>query len=256
MEPITIRNLLIGKGSPKTIVSLMGKTIEDAITTGKKALEAGADCLEWRADYCINFRDITSMEHNATALRNAFPNTALLFTFRSTGQGGQADLSVSEYSTLMKAMIHTGAFDLVDIESLIGDDEIRALSSLAHECKVCVVVSHHDFETTPAKEWMVNKMRHMQSLGADIPKIAVMAHTAADTLTLLQATDEMSRLYADGPLITMAMGRWGALSRLTGEVFGSAMTFCSLETASAPGQVDIALTNALMESIHHIHCDA
>ena len=50
-----------------------------------------------------------------------------------------------------------------------------------------------------------------------------MAISAADTLDLLSATEEMQRLHGDAPLITMAMGRWGALSRLTGEVFGSAM---------------------------------
>ncbi len=254
MKPVTIRNLVIGEGRPKTIVSLMGATIDDAIEAGKKALEAGADCLEWRADFCTNLCDVTSMKRDAAKLRSTFPDTALLFTLRSINQGGKADLPAFEYSTFLKAMIQTGAFDFVDVESQIGDDEVRALTSAAHECGVFVIVSHHDFDATPSKEWMIEKMRHMQGLGADIPKIAVMAHTAADTLTLLQATEEMSRLYADGPLITMAMGRWGALSRLTGELFGSAMTFCSLETASAPGQVDIALAHTLMEGIHRIQC--
>ena len=36
----------------------------------------------------------------------------------------------------------------------------------------------------------------------------------------------------------MSMGALGAVSRLSGEVFGSALTFGSAARASAPGQVE------------------
>ena len=253
MQPLSIRSVSIGEGSPKIIVSLMGKNAAEAIAQGLAALEAGADCLEWRADFCENVHDVRSMALDAASLRSAFGDALLLFTFRSTPQGGQMELPVPEYAELTEAMIRTGAFDIVDVESWIGDDQVRALMAAAHECGVAAIISHHDFEKTPSVDWMVSEMRRFQDLGADIPKIAVMAHDASDTLRLLQATEEMSRVYADGPLITMAMGRYGALSRLTGEVFGSAMTFCAVEEASAPGQVDISLAHSLMEGIHSIH---
>lgn len=253
MQPLSIRNVSIGEGTPEVIVSLMGKSASEAIVQGLAALEAGADCLEWRADFCENVHDARSMALDAAALRSAFGDALLLFTFRSTPQGGQMELPVPEYVELTDAMIRTGAFDIVDVESWIGDEQVRVLSDAAHECGVAVIVSHHDFEKTPSVEWMVSEMRRFQELGADIPKIAVMAHDASDTLRLLQATEEMHRLYASGPLITMAMGRYGALSRLCGEVFGSAMTFCAVKEASAPGQVDIALARMLMEGIHTIH---
>lgn len=253
MQPLTIRNVSIGEGAPKVIVSLMAAHIADAVEQGRSALEAGADCLEWRADFCENVRDIASMERDAAVLRSAFPDAMLLFTFRSTPQGGQMELPVPEYVELTGAIARTGAFDIVDVESWIGDDDVRALANAAHENDVAVIVSHHDFEKAPDVSWMVSEMRRFQELGADIPKIAVMAHDASDTLRLLAATEEMSRLYANGPLITMAMGRYGALSRLAGEVFGSAMTFCAVTEASAPGQVDIALARSLMDAIHGIH---
>ena len=253
MQPLTIKNVSIGEGAPKVIVSLMAAHVDDAIAQGLAALETGADCLEWRADFCENVHDVQSMALDAAALRSAFPDALLLFTFRSTTQGGQTELPVPEYVELTAAMTRTGAFDIVDVESWIGEQEVRSLAQTARECGVAVIVSHHDFEKTPSVDWMVSEMRRFQDLGADIPKIAVMAHDASDTLRLLQATEEMTRLYANGPLITMAMGRYGALSRLTGEVFGSAMTFCAVEKASAPGQVDIALAKTLMDSIHRIH---
>ena len=65
----------------------------------------------------------------------------------------------------------------------------------------------------------------MQELGADIPKIAVMPQNKQDVLTLLAATEEMNRNHADRPIITMSMAGTGVVSRLCGEVFGSALTF-------------------------------
>ena len=78
----------------------------------------------------------------------------------------------------------------------------------------------------------------MQDLGADIPKIAVMPQNKKDVLTLLAATEEMASEYADRPIITMSMAGTGLISRLCGEVFGSALTFGAVGKASAPGQMN------------------
>ena len=51
----------------------------------------------------------------------------------------------------------------------------------------------------------------MQTLGADIPKIALMPTYKKDVLTLLEATLEMSEQYADRPIITMSMAGTGVV---------------------------------------------
>ena len=79
----------------------------------------------------------------------------------------------------------------------------------------------------------------MQELDADIPKIAVMPQNKKDVLTLLAATEEMVSEYADRPIITMSMAGTGLISRLCGEVFGSALTFGAVGKASAPGQFSL-----------------
>ena len=142
--------------------------------------------------------------------------------------------------------------DLVDIESWIGDERVVELVDCAHEHGVAAVVSCHDFEGTPETAWMVEQMAHFAELGADIPKMAVMAKDAKDALALLSATEQMSREHPDKPLLTMAMGREGSISRLTGELFGSALTFCSLEASSAPGQVDVARARRMMDDLHEV----
>ena len=100
-----------------------------------------------------------------------------------------------------------------------------------------VVASNHDFHKTPAQEEIVSRLKKMQELGADIPKIAVMPQNKKDVLTLLAATEEMATEYADRPIITMSMAGTGVISRLCGEVFGSALTFGAVGKASAPGQM-------------------
>jgi 3-dehydroquinate dehydratase I len=59
-----------------------------------------------------------------------------------------------------------------------------------------------------------------------------------DVLTLLTATLQASR-QLEIPVVSMAMGPLGAITRLCGWAFGSAMTFGVGESSSAPGQMPI-----------------
>lgn len=79
-------------------------------------------------------------------------------------------------------------------------------------------MSNHDFHKTPTAEEIVQRLRKMQELDADIPKIALMPQCKTDVLTLLSATLEMHERYADRPIITMSMAKNGVISRLAGEV--------------------------------------
>ena len=101
-----------------------------------------------------------------------------------------------------------------------------------------MVLCNHDFERTPPEEEIIRRLELMESKGADICKIAVMPQTPEDVLTLLKATHRRQQ-FSKVPLITMSMGNLGMVSRLAGEVFGSAATFGSLGKASAPGQMAV-----------------
>ena len=88
-------------------------------------------------------------------------------------------------------------------------------------------------------------------MDADIPKIAVMPRDKKDVLTLLLATEEMQRMYADRPIITMSMAGTGVISRLCGEVFGSALTFGAAKKASAPGQMGVNDLHTVLTLLHN-----
>src|SRR5438105_2971047 len=76
------------------------------------------------------------------------------------------------------------------------------------------------------------------ALVADVAKIAVMPQSMDDVLALLAATSRASRSLVI-PLVSMAMGPLGAVTRANGWLFGSAMTFAVGASSSAPGQMPI-----------------
>ncbi|AYE61193.1 3-dehydroquinate dehydratase [Lactobacillus helveticus] len=99
-------------------------------------------------------------------------------------------------------------------------------------------MSNHDFEKVPAKDVIEFLLKKMAEMGADVPKLGCMPHTAEDVLTLLTATNEV-RHEIDNPLITMAMGDIGRVTRVAGQVFGSSLSFGAVGKTSAPGQLSI-----------------
>ena len=139
---------------------------------------------------------------------------------------------------------------MVDVEAFTGDEAVRAIVETAHEAGVKVVGSNHDFHQTPEQEEIVARLCKMQELGVDIPKIAVMPVCKKDVLTLLSATEEMYTRYANRPIITMSMAGTGVISRLCGEVFGSALTFGAAGKASAPGQMEVEDLKTVLSLLH------
>lgn len=147
------------------------------------------------------------------------------FTFRSAKEGGEQAISTEAYIALNRAAIDSGLVDTIDLELFTGDDQVKETVAYAHAHDVKVVMSNDDFHKTPEAEEIIARLRKMQSFDADIPKIALMPQSTSDVLTLLTATLEMQEQYADRPIITMSMAKTGVISRLAGEVFGSAATF-------------------------------
>lgn len=250
MKTLTIKNLVIGEGVPKVIVSLMGKDIATIKTEAQAYLDADFDILEWRADHFMDVGSAQSVLNALAHLRQIVGDIPLLFTFRSAQEGGEHALSVEEYTALNLAVIDSGLADIIDIELYTGDKHVEDLVARAHEKGVYVVMSNHDFHQTPAADEIVNRLRKMQALGADIPKIAVMPQSKRDVLTLLTATLDMHENYADRPIITMSMAKTGVISRLAGEVFGSAATFGAVKKASAPGQISVTDLRAILALLH------
>ena len=140
--------------------------------------------------------------------------------------------------------------DAIDVEIFSGDAMVSKIIANAHAAGKIVVGSNHDFFKTPEKTDLLYRLRKMQDMGADIPKIAVMPQSSSDVITLLDATRTMASQYADRPIITMSMGPLGVITRMSGELFGSSMTFGAVGQTSAPGQIPIGELQTVINILH------
>ena len=250
MATLKIKNMVIGEGMPKIIVPLVGKTEEDLLIEAAYVKELGPDAIEWRVDCFEHVENLEAVKAVLAKLRFIFKQELLLFTFRSHTEGGNKEISEDFYIQLNETAIRTKQIDLVDIELFQQKETIKALVTAANENGVFVVMSNHDFTKTPAKEEIITRLCSMQNLGAHILKMAVMPKSAGDVLTLLNATYTMKTEHTNRPLIMMAMAGTGLISRLAGEIFGSAFTFAAGKESSAPGQMPIEELRPILESLH------
>ncbi|MBC8571645.1 type I 3-dehydroquinate dehydratase [Jingyaoa shaoxingensis] len=251
MNTVKVRDIEIGAGAPKIIVPIVGKTKDEIITEAKTFDSIPVDVVEWRADWFEGVFDFAQVKDVLTDLREVLGNTPILMTFRTSKEGGEKAIDDKAYAELNLNAAKSGLVDLIDVEIFTGDAVVREIIDGAHAAGVKVVASNHDFHKTPAKSDIIYRLRKMQDMGADIPKIAVMPQNKRDVLTLLAATEEMVTDYADRPVITMSMAGTGVISRLCGEVFGSSMTFGAAGKASAPGQMGVNDLNTVLGLLHN-----
>ena len=228
MSCVNIRGCCIGEGRPKVILPIVEHTEAAILKKAAQFSTLSADCVEWRVDWFEGFQSPAAIARCVQKLRVALRDKLLLVTFRTKAEGGEQALSHSEYLTLLSLILDTDCADLLDIEFFTAGADLPALVEQAHSAGVAVVCSSHDFTKTPPRAELVSRMVQM----------------------LLAATAEMADLHPETPVITMSMGALGAVSRLAGEAFGSAMTFANPGQASAPGQVSLDIVNEVLDALH------
>ena len=202
--------------------------------------DSGISMIEWRADFYEGVGDPKAIGELLKAARSIVKNTVLLFTVRTKFEGGKFEGDEDAYIEAIDAAASTGVCDMVDIEYL----------SVQNPKNVKVILSHHDFEVTEEEEVLAGQLEDMNSVGADIVKLAVMPQTLGDVLTLLYATAGFSAAYPDSLLVSMSMGKEGLISRISGEIFGSCITFASMGNSSAPGQLPYEDCRSMIGLIH------
>ncbi|SDY20206.1 3-dehydroquinate dehydratase [Evansella caseinilytica] len=249
-KTITVKGITIGEGAPKICVPLVGKTISDLKKEAAYLQTLDPDVAEWRVDFFEYAEDVAKVMEALTDIRTVLCDIPLIFTFRSAKEGGEKQIDTASYLELNKAAAKSEQVEFIDVELFNREEDVKTLIETAHACHVFVIVSNHDFDKTPPKEEIVARLRKAQELGGDLPKIAVMPNSTADVLTLLDATLTMKEQYADRPIITMSMAGKGVISRLAGEVFGSALTFGAGKQASAPGQIPVAELRQVLSLLH------
>lgn len=178
-------------------------------------------------------------------------NKPILMTFRDKTEGGGRHVSDEYYRDFYFDVLDNGKIDLIDIEMFRNADICKQIVKKAKEKGVKVVMSDHEFGWTPSEAEIIRRLLLQEQLGSDILKIAVMAHNTGDALNLMNATWKTRNYFSRKPMLTMAMGKDGVLSRMTGEFTGSDITFCMVGgKPSAPGQIPSEEAEQILNSIH------
>jgi 3-dehydroquinate dehydratase-1 len=184
----------------------------------------------------------------------------LLVTNRAAWEGGAAGAErrptpdaapgadADRLETLREAVTHDATV-AVDLElATVEADHASPLLNAADEHDVRVVVSTHDFETTPTVDAMCDTLERAAHSG-DVGKLAVTATDRGDVLDLLTVTHRLSA--AGERVATMAMGEAGRHSRAVAPLYGSRIGYAPVdpERATAPGQYDLETLAALVETL-------
>ena len=246
---IAARGRKLGGEPPLICTPLVGRSRERILAEAASVVAKKPDVIEWRVDFFEGIGDTAAVLDVARALRTAAGELPIIFTRRSTKEGGESiAIGDEEVVRLYDAVGESRLVDFIDFEMGNDPEHVRRVreSTRAHETRL--ILSYHNFGYTPGREFLVQRFLEAERLGADVAKVAVMPRDRTDVLTLLAATAEADTK-GGIPLISMAMGPLGSVTRMIGGVFGSSLSFAVGEAASAPGQIPIADLNAVYDII-------
>lgn len=203
----------------------------------KKLKSSGIKIIELRID-AFKRHDA---EHVLREIKR-FKAFARLATIRSQKEGGVSRLSDGKRLELFNKIIP--AVDAVDIE-LSSAKILKTVVREAKRRKKCVIISYHNFKKTPSLAELNKIALRAKNAGADIVKIAAMAHDEkhVETVTEWLLTGKTKNK------IAIAMGEKGAASRVFLPVIGSLLAYAHTGKATAPGQLEVTALSALFKNI-------
>lgn len=247
-KELELKSYKIGTGKPLICVPVVGRQQEEILEAATEIVRQGAAILEWRMDWYSQIDDWGRTQGILQELAAICKDTVVLCTFRTRQQGGEREISEEGYCSLLSGIAKSGCADLVDVEPT-GLPDPKGLVESLHRQGIAVLASQHYFSHMPTVGEIEADLYRMKELGADIGKVAVMPQENTDVLRLMEATMHVKGRYPDYPVVTMAMGRLGFLSRISGQLFGSCVTFGTLGKASAPGQLPMEEVAAILDRI-------
>lgn len=251
-----MKHLMIGEGSqPLICTPLVAGNREDLRLELQHVLEKDPDLVEWRVDFFEEIANTREVLGFAQEIKRTAGDIPIIFTFRSVREGGQpVPIDEQEALKLIEEVCQKTEIEYVDFELSNTEEAFKELRQVSSEHQTKIIASYHNFEFTPEAEVLLSKIREAQRLNADVAKIAVMPQNLQDVLKLLNVTlNAKESETLDIPLISLAMGQYGAITRMIGGVFGSAVTFAVGESSSAPGQIPIEDVRSVLNIMQRLN---
>lgn len=214
-------------------------TVEDfehALADAKDAAAQGCDLVEYRLDGAMDV-DVRAAIATAQRVVDESPLPCIV-TCRIAREGGAFDGPEEDRLQLFEAVcdgLRPPAYIDIEFAAWRSNPKVQRHISGALERtdgSTGLILSAHDFDTRPAN--LFNLVRDMQAVeAARVIKIAYRARSLRDNCEIA----EMVAL-SEKPMIAVAMGEFGAPSRILAGKWGGFLTFAALREAeaTAPGQ--------------------
>jgi len=168
-------------------------------------------------------------------LLSQHPEAKLIATCRRTLAGGGFAGSLADELAILEAAARAGCA-IVDLalesaEAMLLDQH-RLFREALDEAGTALLISYHDYHQTRDLPLTFERLARFQP---DIAKIVSTANSLGDNLPILHLLSARHAL----PVVAIAMGEPGVISRVLGPRSGGLFTFASSDqgAATAPGQV-------------------
>jgi 3-dehydroquinate dehydratase type I len=218
--------------TPRICVSILPKTVPEALRLIEKAEVAHADFIEVRLD---RLKDCLE-NHRGLADLAAHGKTPKIAT-------DKASRTETEQRQMLLNAAKSG-FEYVDVELSMPqlEDLVKELKALGTK----PIASFHKFDGSLSISELNSILEREISSGAEVCKIVTTAKQMEDNLATLNFTSAAS---SKTKVVCFCMGEFGKVSRLLSPLFGGFFTFASLERGSetASGQMTIQEMKAAYE---------
>ncbi|MCX8150065.1 MAG: type I 3-dehydroquinate dehydratase [Candidatus Bathyarchaeota archaeon] len=207
--------------TPNICVSILPKTLVEAMKLAAKAESSNAAFIEVRLDMLDSHVDLSALRAKTTL--------PLIAT-------DKAVRTETEHQNILQNAARSG-FEYVDFDllKLKAPTVTKAVKAIGAKC----IVSFHDNVNTPTTKKLETVLKKELAYGADVCKIVTTATNNEDNLKVLNFVAAAS---VKVKLVCFAMGELGKPSRILSPLFGGFFTFASLGRGNktAPGQMTIS----------------
>jgi 3-dehydroquinate dehydratase / shikimate dehydrogenase len=214
------------KAFPRICIALGLPNLPTLLEHARREADAGETFLEFRLDY------LDRPERGAEAIRGfleQYPECIILATCRRHQNHGKFNGGVEDQLRILDVAVSSGA-QAIDVE--IETAEVASEKLNGFRGRVQIIISYHNFETTPQLDPVLKRMTRIP---ADAYKIVTNARKPSDSGRALALAKSNPRV----PLIVLAMAELGFPTRVLANSFGSVCTYAAPMSAqgTAAGQV-------------------
>ena len=125
--------------------------------------------------------------------------------------------------------------------------KLRRACLLSKKCKL--IISYHNYETTPDAGILKGIIKYCKELGADIVKMACKSNSVSDNARILGLYGE----YND--IVAFCMGETGKITRAASVMMGAPFTYAAADDGAptAPGQLTIKQIKKILDAFESAH---